>query len=73
MISAGSRIAWCLLLLGGWMGLLSCSKQHPPNIVFILADDLGWKDLGCYGSEFYETPNLDRLAKEGMRFTDAYA
>ena len=55
------------------MGLLSCSKQHPPNIVFILADDLGWKDLGCYGSEFYETPNLDRLAREGMRFTDAYA
>ena len=73
MIWAGSRIAWCLLLLGGWMGLLSCSKQHPPNIVFILADDLGWKDLGCYGSEFYETPNLDRLAQEGMRFTDAYA
>ncbi|NBR70184.1 MAG: DUF4976 domain-containing protein, partial [Verrucomicrobia bacterium] len=42
-------------------------------MVFILADDLGWKDLGCYGSEFYETPNLDRLAQEGMRFTDAYA
>ncbi len=44
-----------------------------PNIIFILMDDLGWKDLGCYGSEFYETPNLDRLASEGMRFTDAYA
>jgi len=44
-----------------------------PNIVFILIDDLGWKDLSCYGSEFYETPNLDRLAAEGMRFTDAYA
>jgi len=36
-------------------------------------DDLGWKDLGCYGSPFYETPNLDRLARSGMRFTDAYA
>jgi len=44
-----------------------------PNIVFILIDDLGWKDLACYGSAFYETPNLDRLAGEGMRFTDAYA
>lgn len=44
-----------------------------PNIVFILCDDLGWMDLGCYGSSFYETPNLDRLAARGMRFTDAYA
>ncbi len=44
-----------------------------PNFVFILIDDLGWRDLGCYGSEFYETPRLDRLAQEGMRFTDAYA
>jgi len=44
-----------------------------PNFVFILIDDLGWKDLSCYGSTFYETPNLDRLAREGMRFTDAYA
>jgi arylsulfatase A-like enzyme len=44
-----------------------------PNVVFILADDLGWADLGCYGSTFYQTPNLDRLAKEGTRFTDAYA
>lgn len=44
-----------------------------PNIVFLLADDLGWRDLACYGSTFYETPNLDRLAREGMTFTDAYA
>ena len=44
-----------------------------PNIVFILIDDMGWKDLNCYGSSFYETPNIDRLAHEGMRFTDAYA
>jgi arylsulfatase A-like enzyme len=44
-----------------------------PNFVFILMDDMGWKDLVCYGSEFYETPNLDRLAAESMRFTDAYA
>lgn len=43
------------------------------NILFILLDDLGWRDLGCYGSSFYETPNLDRLAAQGIRFTDAYA
>jgi arylsulfatase A-like enzyme len=44
-----------------------------PNILFILIDDLGWRDLACYGSTFYETPTLDRLAGEGMQFTDAYA
>jgi len=49
------------------------AADHKPNIVFILADDLGWAELGCYGNEFNETPNLDRLAREGMRFTDAYA
>jgi len=46
---------------------------NKPNIVFILADDMGWTDLGCYGTDLYETPNLDRLATEGVRFTDAYA
>jgi len=44
-----------------------------PNIVFILIDDMGWMDLACQGSSFYETPHLDRLAAEGMRFSDAYA
>jgi arylsulfatase A-like enzyme len=44
-----------------------------PNILFILADDLGYSELGCYGNTFNETPNLDRLARQGMRFTDAYA
>lgn len=43
-----------------------------PNVVFILADDLGWTDLGCQGSKYYETPNLDRLAAKGMRFTQGY-
>src|SRR6188474_3699731 len=43
-----------------------------PNIVFILADDLGGTDLGCYGSQYYETPNLDRMAASGMRFTSGY-
>ncbi len=44
-----------------------------PNVVFMLADDLGQRDLGCYGSTFYETPHLDRMARQGARFTDAYA
>jgi uncharacterized sulfatase len=44
-----------------------------PNIVVILADDLGWADLPVYGNRFNEAPNLTRLAEEGMRFTDAYA
>ena len=44
-----------------------------PNIIFVLADDLGWAELGCYGNSFNETPNLDKLAKQGVRFTHAYA
>jgi arylsulfatase A-like enzyme len=44
-----------------------------PNVLFIVVDDLGWKDTGCFGSTFYKTPNVDRLAATGMRFTDAYA
>jgi uncharacterized sulfatase len=52
-------------------GLLGAAEQ--PNILLILADDLGWSDLGCYGSTHCETPNLDRFARQGIRFTDAYA
>lgn len=48
-------------------------QQTKPNIVFILADDLGYGDLGCYGQQKIKTPNLDRLASEGIRFTQAYA
>ncbi|UCF44345.1 MAG: sulfatase [Planctomycetota bacterium] len=48
-------------------------SKTEPNIVFILADDMSWHQLGCYGSRFYQTPNIDRLAKQGMRFTNAYA
>lgn len=47
--------------------------EERPNVVFFLLDDLGWTDLGCYGSEFYETPNIDQLAKDSVRFTQAYA
>lgn len=49
------------------------TRAAHPNVVFILADDLGWRDVGCFGSTFYETPNIDRIAREGVRFTDAYA
>lgn len=49
------------------------ASPNRPNIVFILADDLGWADLPCYGNPFNEAPNLDRMAAEGMRFTDFYA
>ncbi len=44
-----------------------------PNVVLILADDLGWTDLGCFGSDFHETPDIDRLAKDGMKFTQNYS
>jgi arylsulfatase A-like enzyme len=49
------------------------AEEAPPNVVVILADDLGWADLGCYGSTFHRTPNLDALARGGRRFTQAYA
>lgn len=48
-------------------------SKKKPNFVFILIDDLGWRDLACYGSLFYETPHIDRLAREGMSFSNAYA
>lgn len=51
----------------------AAAAERQPNVVLIVADDLGWADLGCYGSTFYETPSLDKLASEGVRFTDAYA
>lgn len=47
--------------------------REKPNIIMILVDDLGYADIGCNGSSFYQTPNIDRLADQGMRFTDAYA
>jgi arylsulfatase A len=63
-------------LLAGLAGVLLVA--HGPgaarmNFVFILADDLGWRDLACYGNPYFATPNIDRLAREGARFTNAYA
>lgn len=51
----------------------SCFAQQRPNVVFVLADDLGWSQLGVYGGDAYRTPNIDRLASEGLRFTNAYS
>ncbi|HEY8154648.1 MAG TPA: sulfatase [Myxococcota bacterium] len=63
-----------LVFVFGLVGVDSAAGAEPrPNVVFILADDLGWNDVGCYGSTFHETPNIDALAKRGMRFTQAYA
>ena len=76
-----ANISRCVILtLGFVLSLLSIAAaeeskiaaERPPNILFFLADDLGWADLGCYGSTFYESPTLDRLAEDGVRFTSAY-
>ena len=53
--------------------LTACKKKEKLNFVFIMVDDLGWTGLGCYGSNYYETPNIDLLAEQGIRFTDGYA
>ena len=67
-----------LILFAAFVVPLSVSvaqeaSERPPNIVFFLVDDLGWSDVGVFGSTFYETPNIDRLAEQGVRFTNAYA
>lgn len=66
LTTAGLLLAALLAIPGH---VLAASK---PNIIFILADDLGYTDLGCYGSKYHETPNLDRLAAQGIRFTDGH-
>ncbi|MGI8907908.1 MAG: sulfatase-like hydrolase/transferase [Candidatus Sumerlaeaceae bacterium] len=55
------------------MRLCSADTGPRPNVILIVADDYGWKDVGCYGSDFYLTPNIDKLAADGMRFTQAYS
>ncbi len=72
-----SKLHYISILL--LLGHVSCNlskgtkDKQKPNVVFFLIDDLGWKDLGCYGSEVYETPGIDKLAADGIRFTNAYA
>ena len=62
-----------LLLAAALAALVSAQDRRAPNIVLIVADDLGYGDLGCYGQKVLRTPHIDRLAKEGLRFTDFYA
>ncbi|HEY1189013.1 MAG TPA: sulfatase-like hydrolase/transferase, partial [Gemmata sp.] len=64
-------LALCSLCLSGSFSSLRAANK--PNVVLFLIDDLGQRDLGCYGSTFYKTPNVDQLAKDGIRFTDFYA
>lgn len=61
------------LLLVGLSALPMYAEEVRPNIIYILADDLGYGDVGCFGQEKIETPNIDKLAEEGMRFTQYYA
>ena len=64
----------CLAALGMLLGMTVLPLEaRPPNVIFFLVDDLGWSDLGCYGSRFHETPHMDQLAREGVRFDQAYA
>jgi arylsulfatase A-like enzyme len=68
-------IVWMMVLLLSTIQTLAknITKPDKPNIIFIMADDLGYGDLGCYGQELLQTPNIDQLAKEGLRFSQAYA
>jgi arylsulfatase A len=62
-----------VLLILSYFNNSHAAEAKRPNIVFFLIDDLGWADVGCFGSKYYQTPNIDKLAKDGMRFTQAYA
>ncbi len=68
-----SVIIFSILLLFRNNSINGKEKTSKPNVILILIDDLGWKDLGCMGSAFYETPNVDQLSREGVLFTSAYA
>ena len=67
------RLLIVLGVLWGISGISQGAESTQPNIILFLIDDLGWRDLGCQGSTYYQTPHIDRLASEGVRFTDAYA
>src|SRR5437764_6960079 len=68
-----NAVLLCLLALFALAPLGGRAAEERPNLVFILADDLGYGDLGCYGQKQIHTPNLDRMAAEGVRFTQFYA
>src|SRR5690554_3968876 len=72
-INARSFLTVLVLCLFATPGFAQNNSGKAPNIIFILADDLGYNDLGCYGQELIQTPHIDRMAAEGMRFTQHYA
>ena len=69
----GVVVAALLLCSVCYSAKTSDRSNRPPNIIYILADDLGYGDLSCYGQTHFQTPNIDRLAEEGMTFTQHYA
>lgn len=66
-------VLFAFFMCGFWVWNTEAAGKKKPNIIYILADDLGYGDLGCYGSTKIKTPNLDRMAAEGMRFTQHYS
>src|SRR6185503_3621586 len=66
------RLVHLVVLLASLSAVRASAAETPPNIIFILADDMGYGDLGCYGAKDIKTPNIDRLAAEGTRFTSFY-
>jgi arylsulfatase A len=75
LLKAAGMVAAGMFAPNGQLQAKEALKSEPkkPNIIFILADDLGYAEIGCNGSDKYKTPNIDKLASEGMRFTHAYA
>lgn len=70
MKNYGTRLLFAALV---WLGGITSNAADKPNIIFILADDLGYADVSCYGAKKIQTPNIDRIAEEGIRFTDGHA
>ena len=68
------KLLFLIIILGFLIGCMSQEKTgQKPNIIFILADDLGYADLGCFGQKLIKTPNLNKMASEGIKFTQHYA
>lgn len=68
-----NKVPLCILSGLSLAPVLFSAEVQKPNVIFIMLDDFGYHQMGCYGSTYFETPNMDRLAQEGMRFTNAYA